>query len=162
MKTSLLAVSLLLVCVGAGGQMAAVDAGNAGWVWVQSIAAGSKVRLTVGGTVAGTARRQTCILRSVDAGSLLCAKGSVATTFSRSEMVKVEMDHRGRNTGVGAAIGAGVGVAIEQGLSHGLGFRGGKASVAVAAGGLGAISFGALGYSTGWRTIYQVRPPAKP
>ncbi len=162
MKTSLLALSLLMICVGAVGQSAAVDVGNPGWARVQAIAPSSKVRLTVGGTVGGAARRQTCILRSVDAGSIICGTGSGGTTFSRSEMVKVEMDHRGRNTGVGAAIGAGVGVAIEQGLSHGLGFRGGKASVAVAAGGLGAISFGALGYSTGWRTIYQVRTAAKP
>jgi hypothetical protein len=158
MKKLILSFALLGVCPVAIAQPAPPNVVNPAWGRVQSIAVGSKIRVTA----VSAARRQTCVVASIDADGISCAQGSAAATFSRKDILKIEADHRVRNTSVGAAVGAGIGAGVEQGSSHGLGFGNGKASATVASAGLGAIVFGTIGYFTGWRTVYVAPATANP
>lgn len=138
----ILAVLAVMVCLAGGAKAAPVNpTTTSDWQRVMQLKPGTSVHLRT-----TSKKSTTCKVSSVDENGLACASGNQNVTYSRNEIQRIKLNHRGRSAMAGFLVGAGVGAGIGAAVAH-ADDKGGWFSGLVT--GVGALFGGVIGAVTG-------------
>lgn len=152
-----LIASLLLFSYRLNAQQAVLpNAPQPKWNNVQALSFGAPIIVRSGsGDVS-------CNFKSAGADSLSCIAKKGDLSLRQGDVRRVETYNHGASTAVMAGVGAGVGIVTVKAVSAALGFHGwAKGSVYAGGAGIGAVTFGSIGYFSHpiHHTIYKAPQP---
>src|SRR5579859_7159230 len=101
-RTLILALVFAPALSAIAAPLSAPPPAGSNWQHVQVLPVGTAIN------VKARSGHASCNVKSVDANSLTCT-GKKDMVYRRTDVLSIGISHRGRSTGIGAAVGGGVG-----------------------------------------------------